>query len=127
MIPSTTSSEYNPTSQKNFNTALGYLGKVKSAYQDKPEVYESFLDLMRDYKKENIDLLGVLSRLSTLFNDYPSLIQDFEAFLPQDHQIEITGTKLIEDIPGTHTYMLNHRDIISDSGEIIRVWVFSKL
>ena len=34
----------------NVTDALGYLDAVKSQFQDKPDVYNQFLDIMKDFK-----------------------------------------------------------------------------
>jgi paired amphipathic helix protein Sin3a len=70
------------------NDALTYLDQVKVRFQDQPEVYNKFLDIMKDFKSQAIDTPGVIDRVSTLFNGHPQLIQGFNTFLPPGYKIE---------------------------------------
>ena len=36
----------------NVSDALGYLDAVKTQFQDKPDVYNHFLDIMKDFKSQ---------------------------------------------------------------------------
>ncbi|KAF5313864.1 hypothetical protein D9619_013091 [Psilocybe cf. subviscida] len=68
--------------------ALTYLDTVKVQFQDQPDVYNHFLDTMKEFKSEQIDTPGVIQRVSHLFNDHPALIQGFNTFLPVGYRIE---------------------------------------
>ena len=70
------------------NDALTYLDQVKVRFQDQPEVYNKFLDIMKDFKSQAIDTPGVIDRVSSLFNGHPQLIQGFNTFLPPGYKIE---------------------------------------
>ena len=70
------------------NDALSYLDQVKVRFQDHPDVYNKFLDIMKDFKSQAIDTPGVIDRVSTLFNGHPELIQGFNTFLPSGYHIE---------------------------------------
>ena len=70
------------------NDALSYLDQVKVRFQDQPEVYNRFLDIMKDFKSQAIDTPGVIDRVSTLFAGHPELIQGFNTFLPPGYKIE---------------------------------------
>ncbi|KAI0756570.1 paired amphipathic helix [Daedaleopsis nitida] len=74
--------------QLNVSDALGYLDAVKLAFQEKPECYNHFLDIMRDFKSHVIDTLGVIERISVLFRGNLILIQGFNTFLPPGYRIE---------------------------------------
>lgn len=39
----------------------------------------------------SIGTLGVMERVSTLFNGHPALLQGFNTFLPPDHRIECSS------------------------------------
>ena len=93
------------------NDALSYLDQVKVRFVDQPDVYNQFLDIMKDFKSQTIDTPGVIFRVSQLFNGHPNLIQGFNTFLPQgfrincdDHNnIRVTtpnGTTSINDLRG---------------------------
>lgn len=70
------------------NDALSYLDQVKVRFSDQPDVYNKFLDIMKDFKSQAIDTPGVIERVSNLFNGHPALIQGFNTFLPPGYRIE---------------------------------------
>ncbi|EPX74273.1 SIN3 family co-repressor Pst3 [Schizosaccharomyces octosporus yFS286] len=71
------------------NDALSYLELVKYYFSEKREVYNKFLEIMRDFKSQSLDTLGVIDRVATLFNGYPQLIEGFNTFLPSGYKIEV--------------------------------------
>lgn len=89
-----------------FQDALSYLDQVKVRFVDQPDVYNRFLDIMKDFKSQayvvpdcrlldlrlmiscSIDTPGVIDRVSTLFAGHPELIQGFNTFLPPGYRIE---------------------------------------
>ncbi|KAI0784958.1 hypothetical protein C8Q75DRAFT_776889 [Abortiporus biennis] len=75
----------------NVTDALSYLDAVKVQFQDKPEVYNHFLDIMKDFKSQMIDTPGVIERVSMLFHGNPLLIQGFNTFLPPGYRIDLTA------------------------------------
>ncbi|KAL9028473.1 MAG: hypothetical protein Q9196_003163 [Gyalolechia fulgens] len=79
------------------NDALSYLDQVKVRFVDHPDVYNSFLDIMKEFKSQTIDTPGVIDRVSSLFAGHPELIQGFNTFLPPGYRIEC-GTR---DDPNT--------------------------
>ncbi|KAL4252934.1 Transcriptional regulatory protein Sin3-like protein [Abortiporus biennis] len=83
-----------PERPLNVADALGYLDSVKIQFQDRPNVYNRFLDIMKDFKSQLIDTPGVIQRVSNLFHGHPMLIQGFNTFLPAGYRIE-TGTDLM--------------------------------
>ncbi|KAF9968472.1 Transcriptional regulatory protein sin3 [Actinomortierella ambigua] len=83
--PSPSASNYRPLNVKD---ALSYLDQVKVQFQEHPDVYNRFLDIMKDFKSQNIDTPGVIERVSTLFKGHPSLISGFNTFLPPGYRIE---------------------------------------
>ncbi|KAI1491771.1 hypothetical protein F5X96DRAFT_448834 [Biscogniauxia mediterranea] len=70
------------------NDALSYLDQVKVQFADQPDVYNKFLDIMKDFKSQTIDTPGVINRVSELFAGHPNLIQGFNTFLPPGYRIE---------------------------------------
>ncbi|KAI7825290.1 hypothetical protein BC939DRAFT_448438 [Gamsiella multidivaricata] len=82
---SSAASSYRPL---NVRDALSYLDQVKVQFQDQPDVYNRFLDIMKDFKSQNIDTPGVIERVSTLFKGHPTLISGFNTFLPPGYRIE---------------------------------------
>ncbi|KAG2420201.1 hypothetical protein HFD88_005001 [Aspergillus terreus] len=105
------------------NDALSYLDQVKVRFVDQPDVYNRFLDIMKDFKSQAIDTPGVIQRVSTLFNGHPALIQGFNTFLPPGYRIEC-GT---EDNPdairvttpsGTNTISMPQRAPLDAAGDM---------
>ncbi|TFK41885.1 histone deacetylase complex, SIN3 component [Crucibulum laeve] len=74
----------------NVTDALSYLDAVKMQFADKPDVYNHFLDIMKDFKSQTIDTPGVIQRVSRLFHGNPILIQGFNTFLPVGYRIDIS-------------------------------------
>lgn len=88
----------------NVKDALSYLDQVKVQFYDQPDVYNKFLDIMKDFKSQryisfkeitdrklisrSIDTPGVIERVSTLFRGHPALVQGFNTFLPPGYRIE---------------------------------------
>ncbi|KAF4555812.1 Sin3a C-terminal domain-containing protein [Elsinoe fawcettii] len=70
------------------NDALSYLDQVKIQFHENPDVYNRFLDIMKDFKSGVIDTPGVIDRVSSLFAGNPPLIQGFNTFLPPGYRIE---------------------------------------
>lgn len=72
----------------NVRDALSYLDQVKIQFYSQADVYNNFLDIMKDFKSQNIDTSEVIDRVLTLFNGHPNLIQGFNTFLPAGYKIE---------------------------------------
>ncbi|XP_076267862.1 SIN3 transcription regulator family member A [Rhynchophorus ferrugineus] len=69
--------------------ALSYLDLVKFKFGTKPQVYNDFLDIMKEFKSQSIDTPGVIQRVSNLFKGFPDLIVGFNTFLPPGYKIEV--------------------------------------
>ncbi|KAI8981426.1 hypothetical protein BDB01DRAFT_851219 [Pilobolus umbonatus] len=94
-IMSHTTAGYRPLNVKD---ALSYLDQVKVKFADQPEVYNRFLDIMKEFKSQAIDTPGVIDRVSTLFKGYPMLISGFNTFLPPGYRIECTTDDHARDV-----------------------------
>ncbi|RIB10495.1 hypothetical protein C2G38_1979696 [Gigaspora rosea] len=81
-------SQNNNKQALNVKDALSYLDQVKVQFSEQPDVYNRFLDIMKDFKSQAIDTPGVIERVSTLFKGHPALIQGFNTFLPPGYHIE---------------------------------------
>ncbi|KAG8689002.1 Transcriptional regulatory protein sin3 [Ceratobasidium sp. 423] len=68
--------------------ALSYLETVKVEFQDNPDVYNHFIDIMKDFMSQVIDIPSVIERVLALFNGHITLIQAFNTFLPPGHRID---------------------------------------
>lgn len=42
---------------------------------DRPEIYDRFLEIMKDFKGQAVDTPEVIQQVSSLFRDHPKLIQ----------------------------------------------------
>ncbi|XP_071446323.1 paired amphipathic helix protein Sin3a isoform X2 [Hetaerina americana] len=69
--------------------ALSYLDQVKYRFGNQPQVYNDFLDIMKEFKSQSIDTPGVIARVSNLFKGHPELIVGFNTFLPPGYKIEV--------------------------------------
>ncbi|XP_071826257.1 paired amphipathic helix protein Sin3a-like isoform X2 [Apostichopus japonicus] len=69
--------------------ALSYLDQVKLQFGSQPQVYNDFLDIMKEFKSQSIDTPGVINRVSNLFKGHPDLIVGFNTFLPPGYKIEV--------------------------------------
>eukprot|EP00890_Picochlorum_soloecismus_P005730 jgi/Picsp_1/6158/NSC_03512-R1_sin3 histone deacetylase complex len=73
--------------------ALGYLREVKNRFANNRRVYDSFLDIMKQFKAQTIDTAGVIKKVKNLFFGHPELILGFNTFLPKGYEIKM------EDLP----------------------------
>ncbi|KAH9849053.1 hypothetical protein C2E23DRAFT_841668 [Lenzites betulinus] len=80
-----------PERPLNVSDALSYLDQVKMQFSERPDVYNEFLDIMKNFKNGLIDTPGVIERVSNLFHGHPFLIQGLNTFLPADYRIETTS------------------------------------
>ncbi|OTB05118.1 hypothetical protein M426DRAFT_143786 [Hypoxylon sp. CI-4A] len=87
-VPSGSAGSMPQGQQPILNDALSYLDQVKVQFADQPDVYNKFLDIMKDFKSQTIDTPGVINRVSELFAGHPNLIQGFNTFLPPGYRIE---------------------------------------
>jgi hypothetical protein len=97
------------SSKLNKTGALSFLDHIKSQFEDEPSRYQDFLNLMKDYKlsrfvvlffwgidirsnfRSRIDNNEVVLQICELFNGYPSLVKEFNAFLPHGYTLEPSG------------------------------------
>ena len=79
--------------------ALSYLDQVKFKFNNQPQVYNDFLDIMKEFKSQSIDTPGVIQRVSTLFKGHPELIVGFNTFLPPGYKIEMQANDQVMVIP----------------------------
>ncbi|CAN1322237.1 Paired amphipathic helix protein Sin3-like 2, partial [Linum perenne] len=67
--------------------ALAYLKEVKDKFQDQKEKYDTFLEVMKDFKAQRTDTAGVIARVKELFKGHNSLIYGFNTFIPKGYEI----------------------------------------
>ncbi|KAH9508489.1 Paired amphipathic helix protein Sin3a [Bulinus truncatus] len=80
--------------------ALSYLDQVKLQFGNQPQVYNDFLDIMKEFKSQTIDTPGVINRVSNLFNGHRDLIVGFNTFLPPGYKIEVQCETINVHQPG---------------------------
>eukprot|EP00554_Chaetoceros_debilis_P006297 CAMPEP_0194077716 /NCGR_PEP_ID=MMETSP0149-20130528/4297_1 /TAXON_ID=122233 /ORGANISM="Chaetoceros debilis, Strain MM31A-1" /LENGTH=1562 /DNA_ID=CAMNT_0038758825 /DNA_START=182 /DNA_END=4870 /DNA_ORIENTATION=- len=69
--------------------ALNYLDQVKVEFGSRPRIYNEFLEIMKNFKAQELDTPGVIMRVSDLFRGYNNLILGFNTFLPDGFKISI--------------------------------------
>ncbi|CAA7020729.1 unnamed protein product [Microthlaspi erraticum] len=67
--------------------ALTYLKAVREMFRDNQEKYETFLELMKDFKAQRVTTEGVIERIKVLFKGYTDLLLGFNTFLPKGYRI----------------------------------------
>lgn len=77
--------------------ALSYLREVKNRFADKKDIYDTFLEIMKEFKAQRIDTAGVIQRVKKLFKGHRELILGFNTFLPKGYEIELARVSDDED------------------------------
>ena len=65
--------------------ALLYLDQVKAEFRDEPEIYNEFLEIVKSFRSQQIDMPALIRRVSTLFVGHGKLIDGFSTFLPKGY------------------------------------------
>ncbi|XP_018457757.1 paired amphipathic helix protein Sin3-like 5 [Raphanus sativus] len=76
--------------------ALSYLKAVKDMFQDKKDKYDTFLEVMKDFKAQRVDTNGVIARVRELFKGYDDLLLGFNTFLPKGYKITLPEKKAVD-------------------------------
>ena len=76
--------------------ALLYLDQVKM--ECTPEIYNEFLDIMKNFKAQKIDTPSVIQRIKRLFAGSTELILGFNTFLPAAQLAKLGGERNSEDL-----------------------------
>ena len=63
--------------------ALLYLAQIKAEFRDEPETYNEFLEIVKSFRSQQIDMPALIRRVSTLFVGHGKLIDGFSTFLPK--------------------------------------------
>ncbi|CAI8587757.1 unnamed protein product [Vicia faba] len=66
----------------NIEYAKKYLSKVKTRFQDDPDIYRSFIAIMNMYRNKKRSGEEVQQMVFSLFKDHPDLVDGFIEFLP---------------------------------------------
>ncbi|KAF6144609.1 hypothetical protein GIB67_006101 [Kingdonia uniflora] len=70
------------------NDSLAYLNAVKNVFKDEKYKYEEFVEVLKDYKKERLQIQILIARVVDLFQGHGDLILGFNVFLPKDFKIK---------------------------------------
>ena len=81
--------------------ALEYVQLVKCKFGDRSQVYNCFLDTMREFMARSIGMSEVVLRVCELFKDRPELSAGFNNFLPAGRKIEAGCDRSVAEVlPG---------------------------
>ena len=71
---------------------------MQNRFQDKPEIYKQFLEILQTYQRESKPIQDVYAQVTTLFGTAPDLLEDFKQFLPESAaQAKAAAAKAAED------------------------------
>ena len=65
-----------------FDHAISYVTTIKKRFANDPHTYQTFLEILHTYQKEQRGIKEVLEQVSALFADHPDLLKEFTFFLP---------------------------------------------
>ncbi|KRX49359.1 Paired amphipathic helix protein Sin3b [Trichinella murrelli] len=97
--------------------AMGFLERVKEQYINKPDVYNEFLETMKEFKEQRLDTAAVLKRVAVLFHGMPHLILGFNTFLPPGYRVDVHGDRAEEIIlytPSGHVLSFSESDLLTE-------------
>ncbi|KAI1003503.1 Paired amphipathic helix protein [Podosphaera aphanis] len=81
-----------------FNHAISYVNKIKNRFQERPEIYKQFLEILQTYQRESKPIQDVYAQVTFLFNTAPDLLEDFKQFLPESAaHAKAAAAKAIEE------------------------------
>ena len=81
--------------------ALSYLVNMKKRFEDDPDTFDKFLNILDSYQQGQREVKEVWDEVSVLFAEHPDLIKDFTYFLPdglkkEEEKLELA--RAIEDL-----------------------------
>jgi paired amphipathic helix protein Sin3a len=59
------------------------LTNTQNRFQDRPEIYKQFLEILQTYQRESKPIQDVYAQVTLLFSTAPDLLEDFKQFLPE--------------------------------------------
>ncbi|KAI9248768.1 hypothetical protein BY458DRAFT_494274 [Sporodiniella umbellata] len=72
-----------PVVVEEIHHAIRYVHKVKGRFMDRPEVYQTFLDILQNYQKEGKPIHKVYEQVKVLLEGSAELMDEFRQFLPE--------------------------------------------
>ncbi len=115
-----------PIRELKVEDALLYLDQVKIEFGDQPEIYNEFLDIMKNFKEQNIDTPGVINRVSSLFRGYNKLVLGFNTFLPEGYKIELRDIEAMNRAHEAHKAKIHGANLAATAADIIEAARMSK-
>ena len=61
---------------------VDFVGLVRDTYKNTPNIYDTFLEMMKDYKARRMDHYELISSVSALFKANPPILAEFKKFCP---------------------------------------------
>ena len=95
-LPGITPAPNRPVKGLTVENAIAYLDKIKLKFHDRPEIYNQFLDIMKECQAQSIDTRCVIEKVKQLFHGHRTLILGFNTFLPPEYQIEFSDDDLVD-------------------------------
>ncbi|KAI0646602.1 hypothetical protein C8Q79DRAFT_963508 [Trametes meyenii] len=77
-----------PIPQFDIKDALRFMDEVKKEFGASSQEYETFIEILKGFRERTIGFDEVITRVSTLFNGRPALIQGFNLFVPLGQAVE---------------------------------------
>ncbi|KAL6078803.1 Transcriptional regulatory protein sin3 [Balamuthia mandrillaris] len=77
----------NDRMREEFNNARTYVSQVKRKFLQQPHIYKEFLNILRDFHSQGTDIAAVISKVVTLFEGHPDLVEGFAQFLPEGYSM----------------------------------------
>lgn len=65
----------------------------QNRFQDKPEIYKQFLEILQTYQRESKPIQEVYAQVTSLFSTAPDLLEDFKQFLPESAASNKNGAR----------------------------------
>ena len=84
LIPSQFKSASRP--RQHYAAAMDYMQKVKEETRSRPELYDSFIKVLKDYQEKRISIEQVDAKVKEVLAGHPSLIENFKNFLPNYYE-----------------------------------------
>lgn len=69
--------------------SISYIMNVKKVFADRPEVYTTFMALLKHYHSKKADELHTINRIVALFKTRPDLVLGFNDFLPPGYSLHM--------------------------------------
>eukprot|EP00004_Rigifila_ramosa_P022168 TRINITY_DN6005_c0_g1_i2.p1 TRINITY_DN6005_c0_g1~~TRINITY_DN6005_c0_g1_i2.p1 ORF type:complete len:303 (+),score=71.28 TRINITY_DN6005_c0_g1_i2:114-911(+) len=94
-----------------FDTAVGYVSKIKARFVKQPEVYQAFLAILHAYQKGK-SLVEVHKEVSVLFASHQDLMAEFEQFLPNKPELSHKLSRQQDSEPTTGNSEVTAREAV---------------